>query len=263
MNVRFRGQCGHCSDRATCPLMTQSGQCSRGKTRFKPRSCHGCLCYLDELAVVLQNLLRGDSCSGIRAMKPKAIFPVVVSILAASIWVESASASVVFSFTASPSSILVGEEATLELRLNLNLLPDTRPGYLLESADFVGGHVAMSTSLGGTIAEFDVHPSGGFGLFQTTVSYSLIPLHVIELDPVVTVTSLQYSDKFVCIGFSCTPLIFTPIIDVPDIHFQTRLRVEQPPPPAEAPVPAALPLFAGGLGVIGLLARRRKKKQVT
>ena len=196
-------------------------------------------------------------------MKPKAIFPVVVSILAASIWVESASASVVFSFTASPSSILVGEEATLELRLNLNLLPDTRPGYLLESADFVGGHVAMSTSLGGTIAEFDVHPSGGFGLFQTTVSYSLIPLHVIELDPVVTVTSLQYSDKFVCIGFSCTPLIFTPIIDVPDIHFQTRLRVEQPPPPAEAPVPAALPLFAGGLGVIGLLARRRKKKQVT
>jgi hypothetical protein len=28
----------------------------------------------------------------------------------------------------------------------------------------------------------------------------------------------------------------------------------------ETPIPAALPLFAGGLGVLGLLARRRKHK---
>ena len=28
------------------------------------------------------------------------------------------------------------------------------------------------------------------------------------------------------------------------------------------PIPAALPLFAGGLGMIGLLARRRKPKQI-
>ena len=37
-----------------------------------------------------------------------------------------------------------------------------------------------------------------------------------------------------------------------------------PPPPtlelSAEPIPAALPLFAGGLGVIGLLARRRKRK---
>jgi hypothetical protein len=31
-------------------------------------------------------------------------------------------------------------------------------------------------------------------------------------------------------------------------------------PAATTPLPAALPLFAGGLGVIGLLARRRKRK---
>ena len=31
---------------------------------------------------------------------------------------------------------------------------------------------------------------------------------------------------------------------------------------AATPLPAALPLFAGGLGVIGLLARRRKRKQI-
>ena len=33
------------------------------------------------------------------------------------------------------------------------------------------------------------------------------------------------------------------------------------PPTSATPLPAALPLFAGGLGVIGLLARRRKRKQ--
>ena len=31
---------------------------------------------------------------------------------------------------------------------------------------------------------------------------------------------------------------------------------------ATTPLPAALPLFAGGLGVMGLLARRRKRKAV-
>jgi len=32
-------------------------------------------------------------------------------------------------------------------------------------------------------------------------------------------------------------------------------------PVGQAPIPAALPLFAGGVGLIGLLARRRKRKQ--
>jgi hypothetical protein len=38
--------------------------------------------------------------------------------------------------------------------------------------------------------------------------------------------------------------------------------IEITAPPAETPLPAALPLFAGGLGVIGLLGWRRKRKQV-
>jgi len=35
---------------------------------------------------------------------------------------------------------------------------------------------------------------------------------------------------------------------------------QQTPPPPAVPLPASLPLFAGGLGLLGLLARRRKKK---
>ncbi|MGZ5866976.1 MAG: laminin B domain-containing protein, partial [Xanthobacteraceae bacterium] len=34
-------------------------------------------------------------------------------------------------------------------------------------------------------------------------------------------------------------------------------------PPGETPLPAALPLFASGLGVFGFIALRRKRKTVT
>lgn len=36
-----------------------------------------------------------------------------------------------------------------------------------------------------------------------------------------------------------------------------------PPPPAATPLPAALPLFGTGLGVVGFLAQRRKRKNAT
>ena len=44
------------------------------------------------------------------------------------------------------------------------------------------------------------------------------------------------------------------------MKFAVLYGVRVKSPAATTPLPAALPLFAGGLGVLGLLARRRKKK---
>jgi hypothetical protein len=46
-------------------------------------------------------------------------------------------------------------------------------------------------------------------------------------------------------------------VNAPDLFIFDNLFL---PPDAETPLPAALPLFAGGLGLIGLLARRRKQR---
>jgi hypothetical protein len=192
-------------------------------------------------------------------MQFKTFFAVLSFILGATVS-GGASASLVTSLTVSPSSILVGEESTLQLILNLNLFPDHRDGYLLQSVDFVSGHVAVQVTFKGTIAEFDIHPSGGFLLFQTTISYSQIPTLAIEANPTVVMTGLQYSDHFLCIEFiSCAPVSFTETIDVGDRRLQTFLHVEQPRP-GGTPLPAALPLFATGLGALGLIGWRRKKK---
>ena len=47
-------------------------------------------------------------------------------------------------------------------------------------------------------------------------------------------------------------------VDAPDSFVFNNIFA---PPTSATPLPAALPLFAGGLGVIGLLARRRTRKQ--
>jgi hypothetical protein len=43
----------------------------------------------------------------------------------------------------------------------------------------------------------------------------------------------------------------------------TLANIDLGTPPAETPIPAALPLFASGLGVIGFLAKRRKRMNAT
>jgi hypothetical protein len=193
-------------------------------------------------------------------MRTKTLFAVLSFIFGATVS-GGASASLVSSWTVSPGFVFFGEEATLELRLSLNILPDHRDGYLLQGADFVSGHVAVQVTFKGTISEFDiVPPLGGFLLFQKTISYAQIPTITIDANPTVSVTGLQYVDHFLCIEFiSCAPVRLDLPVDVADLQLQTHLLVQQPLP-AETPLPAALPLFATGLGALGLIGWRRKKK---
>ena len=53
---------------------------------------------------------------------------------------------------------------------------------------------------------------------------------------------------------------FTIAINIPLIVTDNSIGLDNISFAAATPLPAALPLFAGGLGMIGLLARRRKRK---
>jgi hypothetical protein len=171
--------------------------------------------------------------------------------------VSNASAAPVYSVTISPNVIPEKQFATLDVRISLNLFPDHQTGYLLESADFVSGLVTLyptGTNIAGV--SFPIQPSGGFADFNFTFIYPFAP----NGDPHVTITGLQYTDKFVCIGFSCTPLIFQPIFEIPDLSFSVPLTVVHVPEFSETPLPAALPLFASGGALLGFLGWRRKRK---
>jgi hypothetical protein len=54
-----------------------------------------------------------------------------------------------------------------------------------------------------------------------------------------------------------------PDSDFDDIVGAARVYCSECAPPVPSPLPAALPLFAGGLGLLTLMARRKKKNQTT
>jgi hypothetical protein len=97
-------------------------------------------------------------------------------------------------------------------------------------------------------------PTNGFvitnGYFEILSIQFLNPLTVPGIDPIVIGAS-----SFECFSFSCPP-------GGPDAGpgANTRYFTAGEAVVTATPVPAALPLFAGGLGLVGMLARRRKQK---
>jgi hypothetical protein len=79
-----------------------------------------------------------------------------------------------------------------------------------------------------------------------------------QLDPIVNVTSSVLS-----VYFNANTII----LDISGLSFPTHpattllATVEFGPAQSEVPLPAALPLFVSGLAAIGLIARRRRRKQ--
>jgi len=102
--------------------------------------------------------------------------------------------------------------------------------------------------------------TGGAGFWDITLNTGGLPGNSLLL--VLPVSSLSgYNGG----GLSATDLYQTGLgpedfIDECDTGSCGSLTAETTTPPGTTPLPATLPLFAGGLGFVGYLARRKKRK---
>ena len=174
-----------------------------------------------------------------------------------------ASANVVDTFSVNPNPITEGGTSTIDLALTLfsdygcNTL--TCIGYY--NAQFIGGTATIYDGIGGS-QSFSIG-SGGLNTrdFQLTSTYSNPGTFTPNFTLSLTYSELYklYQYQYTNCGFfgSCydvygwTEYYGSRGVDMAD---RTNLTVEP------TPLPAALPLFATGLGVLGLLGWRRKRK---
>jgi hypothetical protein len=172
---------------------------------------------------------------------------VLAAAFATAAWIggsSQGSASVVDTFTLTPATLNAGGTSTIDLLLNLNsdfaCNTATCQGYY--GAYFSGGTVTIFDGIGGS-QSFNIGSGGTSRDFQLQSTY----LNGGNYQPTFTQTAMymQYYDVNQTIYSSN----FTAYLSG-----QTDLTV------AQTPLPAALPLFATGLGVMGLLGWRRKRK---
>ena len=190
-------------------------------------------------------------------------------------------ASVVDTFTVNPNPINAGASSLLDL--NLSLLAD--PGYF--NAQFIGGTVTLYSGIGPS-ATFGITPGLNPQDFQQSFAYPTAGNFTTSFS-----ISASYSEQYqylqqtgqywvstggyyVDCGFFCSYFVptgywqaiysvftgtsYSNFYDEGTRSLVANALADPSPDIASTPLPAALPLFAGGLGLIGLLARRRKQR---
>ena len=202
---------------------------------------------------------------------------------------QTPAAVFISSLQVSPGPPIVPDPATfvaeVTFTLNLGVSVDP-PGNLFNgevvlnsSASFLGGSVNVSENNFSTgqffpqVASFTIGSGGSQRTFTWTLP--LTPAPPLGLTPAfytfgIDIGSLSYLNQFTladCLNFLCTstdtpfPVVLSKtqssIFTVAGIEV---MGVTHDTPLNETPLPGALPLFATGLGALGLLGWRRNKK---
>ena len=153
------------------------------------------------------------------------------------------------SFTASPQQVSPNDPVTLQLVLNLN--DEASCGCHLIPENFLGGNIVITDGQGNSLT---VTPP--ISIFNTTDTFVFNTSYAQTGDYLATFTGtvsfIEIEDPTPCSPQGCGPLITRIFNNVP-VSGSVEVLV--------TPIPAALPLFATGLGVLGLLGWRRKRKQ--
>jgi|GEM_PF-4374059 len=197
------------------------------------------------------------------------------AVVAAGLFVSApgSSASVLPIFTTQSSSITAGQKGVLDL--HLDLLAD--PGHY--GAQFAGGSVTLYSGNGAQTV-FDLGSGGASRDFRYAFDYaapgSYTPsfvltgsyiekhddqVHLYDFAQTVLVSSSKC--RFPCLTYATRliPVYGTKTFN--DSHtftYSGNLSLSAAAAPLATPLPAALPLYATGLGLVALLAWRKRRR---
>lgn len=179
---------------------------------------------------------------------------------------SQASASVIATFGASPNPINPGDQSTIDLQLNL--LSDYYCASTSCNGDygayFFGGIATIYNGIGGS-QTFNIGSGGTSRDFQFQSTYA----DAGTWHPSFTLTAsylenyklwqYQYTDYFSCGTFG-TDTCWRPVYGWTQYSTTPTNSFSGSADLTVTPLPAGLPLFAAGLGALGLLGWHRKRK---
>jgi len=149
---------------------------------------------------------------------------------------------------------------TISLNLSMPVTNSNGTGYPVDAITGTFSSTNITGTVTGTVGpnfalDDLVYPSapGGFIVddFGLGIAVMIDPTHTYQL-AIGAANATPGKYNVTCCGSD------EPIYGYDLVSFDLSM-----PPPSTTPLPAALPLFAGGLGTIGILARRRKRRRET